>query len=48
MNTGANYGATGHVANNPFAAAAGTIVEENVQPESRDIYMHGNNDDRTY
>lgn len=29
-----NYGATGHVANNPFAAmSGGTIPEESVMPE---------------
>lgn len=32
-----NYGATGHVANNPFAMAGGlntTIAEESVQPDT--------------
>lgn len=43
-----NYGATGHVPNNPFASATGTIIEESVQPEAKDIYMHGTSDDRTY
>lgn len=38
-----NYGATGHVANNPFASA-GAIIEEPVQPEATDTYMHANND----
>lgn len=43
-----SYGATGHVANNPFASAAGTIIEESVQPEAKDVYMHGTSDDRSY
>lgn len=48
INTGAYYGATGHVSNNPFAASAGSMVEETVQPEARDAYMHGTTDDRSY
>lgn len=28
-----NYGATGHVANNPFAMAGATIAEESMQPD---------------
>ena len=40
-----NYGATGHVANNPFASS---MVEEPVQPEAKDVYMHGTSDDRSY
>lgn len=28
-----NYGATGHVANNPFAAMSSTIPEESAMPE---------------
>lgn len=48
MNT-VNYGATGHVANNPFASGVvSTIIEENVQPEARDTYMHGTTSDRAY
>lgn len=42
-----SYGATAHVANNPFAYA-GTIQEEPVQPPAEDSYMHGNIQDRTY
>lgn len=56
-----DYGATQHVANNPFGApqqhvtnnpfasgAAGNMMEENVQPMARDVYMHGTVDDRNY
>lgn len=48
INTGANYGATGHVSNNPFASSAAAMVEETVQPEAKDVYMHGTPDDRSY
>lgn len=48
INSGANYGATGNVSTNPFAASAASMIEENVQPEARDIYMHGAPEDRTY
>ncbi|XP_031624157.1 vesicular glutamate transporter 1 [Contarinia nasturtii] len=48
INAGANYGAVGHVANNPFASSAASMVEEPVQPEARDKYMHGTTDDRSY
>lgn len=47
-NMGTNYGATGHVSNNPFASASSAMIEENVQPEAKDIYMHGTPDDRSY
>lgn len=43
-----NYGATGHVTNNPFASSASQMIAENVQPESKDIYMHGTTDDGSY
>lgn len=43
------YGATQHVANNPFlSGAVGDVMEENVQPMARDAYMHGTVDDRSY
>lgn len=48
INAGANYGATAHVSNNPFASSAPSMVEETVQPEARDVYMHGAPDDRSY
>lgn len=48
QNVGANYGAIGHVANNPFAANATTMIEETVQPEAKDMYLHGTTDDRSY
>lgn len=48
MNMGTNYGATAHVSNNPFASSAASMVEETVQPEARDVYMHGTTDDRSY
>lgn len=48
INSGANYGATGNVSTNPFAASAASMIEENVQPEAKDIYMHGAPEDRTY
>lgn len=38
------YGATTHVANNPFAYAAA----EQVQPQAQDSYMHGNMEERSY
>lgn len=46
-NLGTNYGATGNASTNPFAASA-SMVTENVQPEARDVYMHGTADDRSY
>lgn len=46
---GANYGATGHVSSNPFVqSGTPSIVEENVQPEARDAYLHGTPNDRSY
>lgn len=47
-NIGTNYGATGNVSTNPFAASAASMVTENVQPEARDMYMHGTPDERSY
>lgn len=48
IGAGNNYGATGNVSTNPFAASAATMVTENVQPEARDMYMHGAPEDRSY
>ena len=41
-----SYGAVEHVAGNPFANT--TIMEESVQPDATDSYMHGNAYDRNY
>lgn len=41
-----SYGAVTHVANNPFAYPQ--VVDEPVQPEARDAYLHGNPAERTY
>lgn len=44
-----DYGATAHVSNNPFAASAmGSMIEENVQPEARDDYLHGSVADQPF
>lgn len=48
MGANTNYGATGNVSTNPFAASADSMVTENVQPEARDVYMHGAPEDRSY
>lgn len=47
QNSTINYGATGHVPNNPFAFP-NAIAEEPVQPEATDSYMHGTPEDRNY
>ena len=47
QSTSINYGATGHVPNNPFAFP-NTIAEEQVQPQATDSYMHGDPNQRDY